>query len=169
MNLLLALALVSGLDLFFMKDSPNLLARIVPTAPAAQLTLMYSFQGTNWQEMTLPINGQYVDAVLTAPESLKVIGLYVVYDHGQRDDNQGKLYLYEIKRSPRFLMPFSLADLETMLGQARKKIKSGIHADEGMALVDYILEIAPLVPCLPGTEQETKKLILQTEAAELKK
>lgn len=168
MNLLLAIALCSGLDLYFVKDSPNLIARIVPEVMANQVTLLYSFKATDWDTMTLIVNDRYLDAVIVPPESAKVIGLYCVYDNGSRDDNKGKLYIYEMKRSPRFLMPFSVADLETMLASARKKILSGTHADEGLALVDYILEVAPLVPCLPGSDQEMKIKILQSEAAELK-
>ena len=34
MNLLFAIALFSGLDLYFMKDSPNMLVRIVPEVMA---------------------------------------------------------------------------------------------------------------------------------------
>ncbi len=169
MNLLLAIALCSGLDLYFVKDSPNLIVRIVPEVTANQITLLYSYKAADWDTMSLLVNDRFIDAVLAPPESLKVIGLYYLYDNGTRDDNKGKLYLYEIKRSPRFLMPFSVADLETMLASAKKKILSGTHADEGMVLVDYILEVAPLVPYLPGTEQETKITILQSEAAELKK
>jgi hypothetical protein len=66
------------------------------------------------------------------------------------------------------LMPFSLADLDAMLKQARKKIVSGIHADEGVALLDYILEIAPLIPYIKDSEMEATKQRIQGEAAELK-
>jgi hypothetical protein len=168
MNILLTLALFSGLDLFFLKDSPNLLARILPEVPTDQITLFYSFRGTTWDTVNLTDIGKYVDAVIVPPESLRVVGLYAVYGNTV-DDNKGNLYLFEVKRSPKMLMPISLSELETMLKQARKKITSGIHADEGVALLDYILEIASVMPCIKGSPLETNKLILQSEAAELKK
>jgi hypothetical protein len=167
MNVLLTIALFSGLDLFFLKDSPNLLVRITPVAQTQQVTLFYSFRGADWKTMEFVDIGQTVDAVITAPESLRVVGLYAVYGNTV-DNNKGNLYLYEIKRSPRFLMPVSLADLQKMLDQARKKIVSGIHADEGVALLDYILEIAPLIPYIKDSEMEATKQRIQGEAAELK-
>jgi hypothetical protein len=167
MNILLTIAMFSGMNLFFLKGSPNLLVRITPVAPTQQVTLFYSFRGSDWDTMNLVDIGQTVDAVITAPESLRVVGLYAVYGNTV-DDNKKNLYLYEVKRSPKMLMPFSLADLEAMLKQAKKKVLSGVHADEGVALLDYILEIAPLVPYIKGSEMEARKLLIQSEAAELK-
>jgi hypothetical protein len=117
--------------------------------------------------MNLTDVGTYVDAVITAPEAIRVVGLYAVYGN-TADDNNKNLYLYEVKRSPKMLMPFTLVDLDVMLKQARKKVLSGVHADEGVALLNYILEIAPLVPYIKGSEMEATKQRIQTEAAELK-
>ena len=167
MNILLTIAMFSGMNLFFLKGSPNLLVRITPATPTQQVTLFYSFRGADWDTTNLVDIGQTVDAVITAPESLRVIGLYAVYGNTV-DDNKKNLYLYEVKRSPKMLMPFSLSDLEAMLKQAKKKIISGVHADEGVALLDYILEIAPFVPYIKGSEMEAHKLLIQSEAAELK-
>jgi len=167
MNVLLTIALFSGMNLFFLKDSPNLLVRITPVVTTQQVTLFYSFRGTDWDTMNLTDVGTYVDAVIVPPEPLRVVGLYAVYGN-TIDDNKKNLYLFEIKRSPKMLMPFTLTDLDAMLKQARKKVLSGVHADEGVALLDYLLEIAPLIPCIKGSEQETNKLLLQSEAAALK-
>jgi hypothetical protein len=167
MNAIIAVALFTGMNLFFVKDSPNLLARILPETPTQQITLYYSFHGADWDTMDLNDFGVSADAVIVPPESLRVVGLYAVYGNTV-DDNKKNLYLYEVKRSPKMLMPFTLADLQAMLKQARKKITSGIHADEGVALLDYILEIAPLIPYIKGTALEADRLMLQNEAAELK-
>jgi len=167
MNVLIAVALFTGMDLFFVKDSPNLLARILPETPTQQVTLYYSFQGADWDTMNLVDFGAYADAVIVPPESVRVVGLYAAYANTV-DDNKNNLYLYEVKRSPKMLMPFALADLKAMLKQARKKIISGVHADEGVALLDYILEIAPLIPFIKGSALESDRLTLQSEAAELK-
>jgi hypothetical protein len=167
MNVLLTIAVFSGMNLFFLKGSPNLLVRITPVVPTNQVTLLYSFRGADWKTMEFVDVGQTVDAVITAPESLRIVGLYAVYGN-TIDDNKKNLYLYEVKRSPKMLMPFSLADLEAMLKQARKKIVSGVHSDEGIALLDYILEIAPLIPYIKDSEMESTKQRIQGEAAELK-
>jgi len=167
MNVLLTIAVFSGMNLFFLKGSPNLLVRITPVTPTQEVTLFYSFRGSDWDTMYFVDIGQTVDAVITTPESLRVVGLYAVYGNTV-DDNKKNLYLYEVKRSPKMLMPFSLIDLEAMLKQARKKIVSGVHVDEGVALLDYILEIAPFVPYIKDSEMEATKQRIQGEAAELK-
>jgi hypothetical protein len=167
MNVLIAVALFTGMDLFFVKDSPNLMARVLPETPTQQITLYYSFQADNWDTMNLRDFGVYADAVIVPPESLRVVGLYAAYGNTV-DDNQHKLYLYEVKRSPKMLMPFTLADLQAMLKQAKKKIISGTHADEGVALLDYILELAPYIPFIKGSAMDADRLMLQSEAAELK-
>jgi len=168
MNLILAIIIFTGLDLYFLKDSPDLLVRVVPEDQVEQLTLYYSFSGSDWDSMVIKKEGRFFDTGLVSPETLRVVGLYCIYDNGKVDDNDGALYLYEVKKFPRMLMPFSIADLEIMLKQARKKIVSGTHIDEAITLLDYIDEMLGVLPVIENSPQETQRNILQLEVNSLR-
>ncbi len=168
MNLLLALTIFAGVDLYFLKDSPDLLVRVIPEVETEQLTLYYSFSGTDWDSMLADRKGRFFEAVLRSPDTLNVIGIYCIYDNGDIDDNDGALYLYELKIFPRMLMPFSLADLEIMIGQARNKIVSNIHIDEAITLLDYADAMLTVVPVIKNSPNELKRNMLRIEVNKLR-
>ncbi len=168
MNMLLAMLVFCGLDVYFLEDSPDLLVRMVPDRQVEQVTLRYSFSGEIWSSMSVEKQGQFFDATIKTPLDAKIVGLYVVYDDGSTDDRDGQLYLYELSIYPRMLMPFSVDDLEVVIAQAEKKITSKVHVDEAITLLDYaggILSVLPYVPDSPG---ETRKDMLQDEVNRLK-
>jgi len=168
MSFILSLLLFSGLNLYFLKDSSDLLVKIQPSIGAEELILYYSFSGTDWDSVEVSDEtGEFV-TVLKSPEELNVVGLYFVYKDGAIDDNNGELYLFEVKKSPRFLLPFSLNDLEVMIGQARKKIVSGSHVDEAVMLLDYIDQMLKIVPVIKNSPNELKRNILRVEAEKLR-
>lgn len=168
MNLLLAITICASVDLYFLKDSPDLLVRVLPEAQIEQLTLYYSFSGTDWDSMVVQKEGRVFNVILRSPDTLNVIGIYCVYDNGYIDDNNGKTYLYELKIFPRMLMPFSMADLEVMIEQARKKIISGIHVDEAITLLDYVDHRLTVVPVIKNSPNELKRETLRVEVNQLR-
>ena len=168
MNLLLALAIFADMDLYFLKDSPNLLARVMPAAEVENATFYYSFSVANWDSLAVRKIGQVFDAVITPPEELNVVGVYCSYGDGQVDDNEGMLYLFEVKRAPRMIMPFSLVEMETILSQAKKKIEAKEHVDEAIQLLDYVGGILQIVPMIPDRTSMLKRDALQTEVESLR-
>jgi hypothetical protein len=168
MNLFLTVALLSGLDLFFVKDSPNLLARVEPAGQAQAIIIKYSFSGADWKSVLAEPAGQYYDAVIAPPESLNVVGLFFEDDNGRVYDNSGMLYIYEVRKSPKMLIAISINDIETVLKQARKKIVLKKHVDEALALLDYAAELLADIPFIKGSELEIKKDILASELNELR-
>jgi hypothetical protein len=166
MNIFL-ISLVASLNLYFLKDSPNLLVRLVPEENPEQLTLYYSFATGKWDSMDTRFYTTHFDAVIAPPESANIIGFYFKYNE-RIDDNQGMLYLYEIKRSPRMILPFSLDYLETVIRQARKKISSQTHIDEAITIIDYAEKILKDLPYKKGSEQEIKINLLSSEINELR-
>lgn len=167
MNLILSVILTSGVNLFFLKDSPDLLARIVPPVPSASVILNYSFAGDNWRACTLQSTTGVFDAVIAPPESIGIIGMYYSFDAGN-DDNKGMLFIYEVKKSPRMMMPFTVDDLSRVTAQARKKITGRQHVDEAEALLDYAEKMLKMLPYRKGSDLELKKQLLESEVNELR-
>ena len=168
MNVLMAIVMFCGLDVYFLKDSPDLLVRMIPEHQVEQVTLKYSFSGDIWGSVVVQKQGRFFDATIRTPLDARIVGLYMVYDDGAVDDKEGQLYLYELSIYPRMLMPFTVADLEVVIAQADKKISSKIHVDEAIMLLDYaggILGVLPVVPDSPGA---TRKSTLQAEVDRLK-
>lgn len=168
MNILLALFIFSGLDVYFLKGTTNLLVRIVPEEQIEQLTLYYSFSAPNWDSMVIKREGRFFDAGIATPEMMRVIGLYCIYDNGTVDNKDGAPYLYEVKKSPQMIMPFAMGDLEVILKQARKKITSNIHVDEAITLLDYVDEMLRVVPVIENSPGETQRNMLQMEVMSLR-
>jgi hypothetical protein len=170
MNTLLILTLITGVDLYFVKDSPDIIVRITSQVQSEHLTLFYSFSQTDWDSVVVPCKGNLFETRLKSPgiESLKVIGLYFIYADGAKDDNNNALYLYELSIYPRLLMPFSLKDFDVMVEQARKKIVSKTHVSEAVRLLDYMADILPVVPYIKGTESEIERNRLLNEVTDLK-
>jgi hypothetical protein len=168
MNLVLALVMFCGLDVYFLKDSPDLLVRIVPERQVEQLNLKYSFAGDLWGSTVVQRQGQFFDATIKTPLDAKIVGLYVVYDDGTVDDKSGQLYMYELSIYPRMLMLFSAADLEVVIAQAEKKITSKTHVDEAVTLLDYVGGILSVLPVVPDSPGEARKTTLQEEVNRLK-
>jgi|UniRef100_A0A7C6AEX3 hypothetical protein len=166
MNLLL-IPLITQLNLYFLKDSPHLLVRIKAENPVQQVILYYSFGDEKWDSVVAQSYKTHFDAVIAAPDTINVIGFYFVGD-GKLNNNNGNLYLFEVKKSPRMILPLSIDYLETILKQARKKIISQTHTDEGIALVDYVEKTLKTIPYLKGSELETKINLLMSEVNELK-
>lgn len=164
---LITIMLVANLNLYFLKDSPNLLVRILPKERVNSLTLYYSFNGEKWDSTEAHFFTTHFDAVIVPPETISIVGFYYKYD-GKIDDNSGELYLFEVKKSPRMIMPFSLNYLETVLKQARKKIISRTHIDEAITIIDYAEKTLNTIPYKKGTAQELKITVLLSEVAELK-
>jgi hypothetical protein len=65
-------------------------------------------------------------------------------------------------------MPFSIDDLETMIAQARKKIVSRVHVDEGITLLDYIERMLKVIPVIEGSSNQVKRDILSVDVKELR-
>jgi hypothetical protein len=168
MNLVLALTIFCGIDVYFLKDSPDLLVRVIPEHQIEQLTLHYCFEGTLWGSRVVKQEGQFFDAVIKTPLDARMVGLYAVYSDGKIDDDQGKPCLYELSIYPRMLMPFKISDLEVVIAQARKKIVTDTHVDEAIALLDYVDSILKVLPVIADSQGESKKRILQVEVARLR-
>jgi len=168
MNCLLAIVLICGLDVYFLKDSPDLLVRVVPENQIERLTLHYSFSGTLWGSKTVDREGAFFDAILKTPLDARIVGLYAVYDDGIVDNKEGQPYLYELSIYPRMLIPFSVSDLEVMIAQARKKIVTNTHVDEAIALLDYVGGLLRDLPVIAGSPGEAKRNVLQEEVNELR-
>jgi hypothetical protein len=163
MNTILLMILVSGVDLFFVENSPDLLVKVSPSIETQQVAICYSFRSTTWDTIIANHDQNRFSAVIHSPDSLKVIGIYCIYDNNAIDDNNGELYLYEVSTSPRFLLRISLDNLGTMLSQAKKKVLSKTHIDEAMLLLEYVQSILNVVPYVPGSAQEMQKNTLQSE------
>ncbi|MBA7515129.1 hypothetical protein ES705_07167 [subsurface metagenome] len=168
MNLLLAITICAGVDLYFLKDSPNVLVRILPEIRTEQVTLYYNFSDTGWGSTLVEKTGKFFDTILETPDTLNILGIYFVYDNEDIDDNNGELYYYEIKIFPRMLMPFSVADLGLMIGQAKKKIMSSTHIDEAITLLNYVDHVLTLMPVIKDSPNELKRNTLRIEIEELR-
>jgi hypothetical protein len=166
-NALLIIALFGSVDLYFLENSPDLLVRIVPQMESENVTLYYSFSGTQWDSIPLEQRGRFVDVTLPTPANVSVIGLYARYASGLIDDDNGEPYTYEVKLSPRMLMPFSLVDLEVMTELARKKIMSNIHVDEAITVLTYVRGMLDVVPVIAGSPAESKRDLLGIEVNKL--
>ncbi|MGQ9533957.1 MAG: hypothetical protein ACUVTF_01825 [bacterium] len=167
MNGLITIILLAQLNLFFLKDSPNLLVRISREDITNNLVVYYSFERTKWDSIEAHFLGTHFDAVITPPETVSVAGFYYKYN-GTIDDNKGELYLFEVKKSPRMILPLSLNYLDTILKQARKKAMSKTHIDEAITIIDYVNKTLNIIPYKNGSEQELKINILLNEVNELK-
>jgi hypothetical protein len=168
MNCLLVAILVCGLDVYFLKDSPDLLVRVVPENQIEKLTLHYSFSGALWGSRTVEREGAFFDAVIKTPLDARIVGLYAIYDDGTIDDKDGQPYMYELSIYPRMLIPFSVDDLEVMIAQARRKIATNTHVDEAIALLEYVGGLLKDLPVIPDTPGEAKRNVLQVEVNELR-
>jgi hypothetical protein len=169
MGILLALTIFAGMDLYFLKDSSDFLVRIIPETETEQINLYYSFSGSYWDSVSVKRRGQFFDAVITPPAHFDIVGCYAVDDSGNVDDNDGGLYLYEVKMSPRMIMPISLADLETMLNRARQKITANTDVDEAIQLLDYVENTLVFIPFIRGAPSELKRNTLYIEVNNLRK
>jgi hypothetical protein len=170
MNTILIMALMTSVNLCYIKDSPDLLVRISTLRQDQYLTLYYSFSKNDWDSLVIERKGEIFEARLKSPEiaSLKVVGIYFVYADGAKDDNNGALYLYELSIYPRLLMPFTLKDFDIMVEQARKKIVSKTHVSEAIRLIDYMANLLPVLPYIKGTQSESERDRLLIEVEELK-
>ncbi|MEO0123027.1 MAG: hypothetical protein ABIL69_03375 [candidate division WOR-3 bacterium] len=164
---LILISFIAQLNLYFLKDSPNLLVRIKLETPAQQIILYYSFGDAKWDSVIAQSYATHFDAVIPAPDTINAVGFYFLYD-GKLNNNNGNLYLYEVKKSPRMILPLSIDYLETILKQARKKITSQTHIDEGIALVEYVEKTLKTIPYLKGSELDNKINLLMSEVNELK-
>ena len=168
MNFLLTMVIVLGLDVYFLKDSPDLLVRVVPEHQIERLTLHYSFSNELWGSMAIDREGAFFDAVIKTPLDARIVALYAVYDNGVIDDKNGQPYMYELSIYPRMLMPFSIEDLEVIISQARRKIATSTHVDEAIALLEYVDGLIKHLPVVPDSPGQAKKAIIQTEVDKLK-
>lgn len=164
---LITIIMVANLKLYFLKDSSDLLVRISPEKSANSLILYYSFGGTKWDSIEAHFVGTHFDAVITPPETISVAGFYYKYN-GNIDDNKGELYLFEVNKSPRMILPLSFNYLATVLKQARKKAMSKTHIDEAITIINYVEKTLNIIPYKNGSEQELKINILLNEVIELK-
>ena len=171
MNTILILTLLSSVNLYFVKDSPDILVRVTPQRQDQYLTLYYSFSKTDWDSVSVERKGEIFETCLKSPdiELLKVIGIYFTYADGAKDDNNGALYLYELSIYPRLIMPFKLQDFDIMIDQARKKIVSKTHVSEAIRLLDYMANLLPVVPYIKGMSSETEKDRLLIEVEDLRR
>jgi hypothetical protein len=157
------IVLISGVELYFVENSSDLLVKVSPSIETQQVAVCYSFHSTTWDTIAATWDQNKYTAVIHTPDSLKVIGMYCLYDNATIDDNNGKLYLYEVSTSPRFLSRISLENLGTMLAQAKKKVLSKTHVDEAMLVLEYVRSILGAVPYIVGSAQELQKETLQSE------
>ncbi len=167
MNSIIFIIVFANLNLYFLKDSPNFLVRVTPPATANRVVIHYSFSGEKWDSVEAKSYTTHFDAVIVPPETISVFGCYYSYD-AQTDDNNGALFLYEVKQSPRMLLPLSLDYLATILNQVRKKIINQTHVDEAITLIDYVEKVLVKIPYKKGSEQEVKINVMLSEVNELK-
>ncbi len=163
----LLLLIIGQLSLYFLKNSPDLLVRIKPEIPTQEVILYYNFGNTKWDSTSARSYITYFDAIIPLPETSDVAGFYFLTD-GRVNNNKGELFLFEIKKSPRSILPLSLDYLDLMLQQARKKVINRIYIDEAIALIDYVERTLKMVPYLKGSEGELKINLLKNEINELK-
>lgn len=163
MNMFIIIALISGVDLFFVENSSDLLVKVSPSIEAQSIELCFSYNTTKWDTVHTTHEQEKFSAVIHPPESLKVIGLYCLYDNNAVDDNAGQLYLFEVSYSPRFIYRISLDHLSTMLAQAKKKVVSKTHVDEAVFLLDYVRSIISVMPYISGSNNEFEIHTLQSE------
>jgi hypothetical protein len=168
MNTIVTLVLFMSMDLFFLKDSPDLLVRLEPNNQSQQATVFYSYHNTAWDTVVVQRDNHSYHAILKAPDSLEVVGLYVVYDNGDFDNNNEALYLYEVRKSPKMLMPISLTQIELMIKSARKKILAGIHVSEAITLLDYVDHMLKIMPVVKDSESEIKREVLRVDVRSLR-
>ncbi len=170
MNTVLIFAIISGVNLCYVKDSPDLLVRITSEIQVENLILYYSFSGVDWDSVVVGRKGGLFETQLKSPDIqlIKVIGFYFTYMNGETDDNNGGLYLYELSIYPRILMPFSLKDFEVVIKQARKKIVSHTHVSEAVRLLDYVGDILQVVPYIKDAQSESERNRLLIEVEDLK-
>lgn len=155
--------LISGVELYFVENSSDLLVKVSPSIETQQVAVCYSFHSTTWDTVVATWDQSKYVAVIHTPDSLKVVGMYCLYDNAAIDDNNGELYLYEVSTSPRFLSRISWENLGTMLAQAKKKVVSKTHVDEAMLVLEYVRSILEVIPCVTGSAQEFQKNTLQSE------
>jgi hypothetical protein len=166
-NVILVITLFTGLDLYFLENSYDLLVRVLPEMQSDSLVLYYSFAGTEWDSVVVQRQGRFFDATLSTPANVRVAGFYAVYDNDVVDADNGEPYLYEVRLSPKMLMPFSMVDLEIMLGQAKKKVTLGQHISEAITVLAYVNEMLAVVPVKEASPAEVKRNFLQTEVNRL--
>jgi hypothetical protein len=163
MNMLMTVIMISGVELYFVENASDLLVKVSPSIETQQVAVCYSFHSVAWDTVVATWDQNKYTAVIHSPDSLKVIGMYCLYDGAAIDDNNGELYLYEVSTSPRFLYRISLENLGTMLAQVKKKVLSKTHVDEAMLVLEYVGSILGAVPYIPGSAQEFQKNALQSE------
>jgi len=168
MNLLLSMIIFCGVDVYFLKDSPDLLVRVIPQYQIERLTLHYSFSGELWGSVVVEQEGAFFDAMIKTPLDARIVGVYAVYDDGTVDNKDGQPYMYELSIYPRMLMPISVTDLEVVIAQARSKIATHTHVDEATALLEYVDGLLKNLPVIPNSPGEAKKDVMQVEVDELK-
>lgn len=168
MNTIFTILILGSLQLFFVKDSPDLIIRIIPDRDVNYVTIYFSFSGTTWDTIRIHEADGMLQGMIKSPEAPEVIGFYCRYDNGAIDDNDGHLYLYEVKTSPRMLMPFSYDVLDVMLKQARKKIITHTHVDEAITLLDYIDRMLEVVPFISGSPDAAQREFMQIKAKSLR-
>jgi len=169
MNLLLSIVIFCGIDVYFLKDSPDLLVRVIPQYQIERLTLHYSYSGELWGSMVIQQEGPFFDAMIKTPLDARIVGVYAVYEDGTVDNKDGRPYLYELSIYPRMLMPISVRDLEIVIAQARSKIATHTHVDEAIALLEYVDGLLKNLPVIPDSPDKVKKDMLQAEVDELKR
>lgn len=167
MHTLLILLLITRIDLFFMKDTTNVLLWVTPDDQQNAYVVCYNCNGTRWDSVTADA-GSSSSLTIVPPADAVVIGAYIRYAQGTTEPPDGEPRLYEVKRHPRMLMPLSLGDLEKILTQARAKVARGKHVDEAVILLDYLLGIVPRIPTIPGSTHAARLLILEQGIAELR-
>jgi hypothetical protein len=157
------IALVSGVDLFFVENTSDLLIKVVPSIKTQQVAICYSFHTTTWDTVPSIEEQERFSVVVHPPESIKAIGIFCLYDNNAIDDNNGELYLFEVCTSPRFIHEVSLSNLNTMLIQARKKVISKTHVDEAIYVLDYVRSMINIIPYIPDSDQEFEVHTLRSE------
>ncbi len=157
MNTIMLLLLCTRVDLFFMKDSPDLIMRIAPSTRCETIQLIYSFKGNQWDTLNLTADNNIFETRIKTPDEIKLLGAYFIYPDGVIDDNKGAFYMYEVSTFPRMILPFSLSQLEVMVEQAQNKIVKQVHVDEGVMLLNYADELLEELPYIENTTYELNK------------
>ncbi len=168
MNIMMLLLLCSRLEIFFLKDSPDLMVRITPEVRTDRVQLYYSFRAADWDTMSLSAGNNIFEARIKTPENYKLLGAYFAYPDGAIDNNKGDLYLYEISIFPRMIFAFSLAQMEVMVEQAKNKILKRTHVDEAVMLLNYVEEILDELPYVENTMIELNKNIIKSNVENLR-
>jgi len=157
---LLAVVILAGPSLFFFKGKNELVIKYVPGVAAGQYTVVVAKNDSPWEETSMKRSGSWLYHLVGYDSTIRSVACY--FRSGTMvDDNFGMLYLYEVKTTPRMILPVSTKRLDVMLKTADAKLQRRAtrhDASEAITSINYVSEILNSIPdpmheCLFRTEK----------------